>query len=498
MSMYEVGTVTGAANQAKVTGVTTKWSQTALGVQQGSILVVYRSGSADLYAIKSVDSDTQLTLTRNITTAFSGASYGIITSETASTSAFANQLASAFSLWRGVVEGWSAALTGSGNITLTDPITGNSVTVPAIKGMASVAGGNNFTGTQSVDSDDSGIILGKNGDIGLVKKNGTWGKLMVGKSTRFSLVKSANDRIAATDAQTEIFGISSSGNVDVTGKLNVLNGDVNTRSIELIASTPYIDFHYGSSSSDYTARIIQDASGQLSLEGANWRVAKDIRCAGAVVGTGEVSVGRQAPSSVTNGQIISASPLKSLILGRGANGDSRGAYAQFYIEEYVGYEHRAVIYLDGYGSQRAWTFRSDGSMEAQSFYCLGMRVRSWSAVGSGYLECIVDGTARGVNFFDSDERLKENIQDVKDGSASDIIRKIRPVSFKYKNTEHVVGKEYSFGVIAQEVEKIIPDLVNTHSDGGKALDPLAAIGLLLAANKELMDRVDELEKRFSK
>ncbi|HBU7526811.1 TPA: tail fiber domain-containing protein, partial [Klebsiella pneumoniae] len=130
MSMYEVGTVTGAANQTKVTGATTKWSQTALGIQQGSILVVYRSGNADLYAIKSVDSDTQLTLTRDITTAFSGASYGIITSETASTSAFANQLASAFSLWRSVVEGWSAALTSTGNITMTDPITGTSVTVP--------------------------------------------------------------------------------------------------------------------------------------------------------------------------------------------------------------------------------------------------------------------------------------------------------------------------------------------------------------------------------
>jgi hypothetical protein len=84
--MYEVGTVSGAVSQARVTGVTTKWSQTALGIQQGSILVVYRSGSTDLYAIKSVDSDTQLTLTRNITTAFSGASYGIITAETASTS----------------------------------------------------------------------------------------------------------------------------------------------------------------------------------------------------------------------------------------------------------------------------------------------------------------------------------------------------------------------------------------------------------------------------
>ncbi|MEG8640765.1 tail fiber domain-containing protein [Klebsiella pneumoniae] len=136
MAMYEVGTVTGAASQARVTGATTKWSQVALGILPGSILVVYRSGSADLYAIKSVDSDTQLTLTRNITTAFSGASYGIITAETASTSSFANQLASAFAFWRSVVEGWSMALTGSGDITMTDPIKGTSVTVPAVSGMA--------------------------------------------------------------------------------------------------------------------------------------------------------------------------------------------------------------------------------------------------------------------------------------------------------------------------------------------------------------------------
>lgn len=86
MAMYEVGTITGAANQAKVTGISTKWSETALGIQEGSILVIYRNGSADLYAIKSVNNDTQLTLTRNITTAFSGAKYGIITAETASTS----------------------------------------------------------------------------------------------------------------------------------------------------------------------------------------------------------------------------------------------------------------------------------------------------------------------------------------------------------------------------------------------------------------------------
>ncbi len=193
MAMYEVGTVTGAASQARVTGATTKWSQEALGILPGSILVVYRSGSADLYAIKSVDSDTQLTLTRNITTAFSGACYGIITAETASTSSFANQLASAFAFWRSVVEGWSMALTGSGDITLTDPITGKQVTVPAIAGMAKASdlnalakltGGNDLDGSQVITSDNAGFILGKNSDLALLKNRGKAGQLPLAREHR--------------------------------------------------------------------------------------------------------------------------------------------------------------------------------------------------------------------------------------------------------------------------------------------------------------------------
>lgn len=52
--------------------------------------------------------------------------------------------------------------------------------------------------------------------------------------------------------------------------------------------------------------------------------------------------------------------------------------------------------------------------------------------------------------------------------------------------------------IAQEVEKVLPELVNTLSDGHKALDPLAVLGLLLAANKELLARVETLEERLSR
>ncbi|HBU7341341.1 tail fiber domain-containing protein, partial [Klebsiella sp. BA397-4A_EMB] len=216
MAMYEVGTVTGAASQARVTGATTKWSQVALGILPGSILVVYRSGSADLYAIKSVDSDTQLTLTRNITTAFSGASYGIITAETASTSSFANQLASAFAFWRSVVEGWSMALTGSGNITLTDPITGKQVTVPAIAGMAKASdlnalakltGGNKLDGSQVITSDNAGFILGKNSDLALLKKQGQGGTIAVGSGTPFRVQRSRATTVSPADTFDDILVI---------------------------------------------------------------------------------------------------------------------------------------------------------------------------------------------------------------------------------------------------------------------------------------------------
>ncbi|MCJ1958171.1 tail fiber domain-containing protein [Klebsiella variicola] len=362
MAMYEVGTVTGAASQARVTGATTKWSQVALGIQPESILVVYRSGSADLYAIKSVDSDTQLTLTRNITTAFSGASYGIITAETASTSSFANQLASAFAFWRSVVEGWSMALTGSGNITLTDPITGKQVTVPAIAGMAKASdlnalakltGGNDLAGSQVITSDNAGFILGRNNDIGLVKKSGTYGKLMVGSGTRFSVVKGNKATISPEDTQTEIMGVDSAGNLAVPG--NISAGKYFAQAIELSMSTPYIDFHFNDSTADYTTRLIENVAGELTLEGA-------FMCKKHLYAWGALMARSVAPSNPANGQLITGAPFQSMIQGRGGFGDARGAVANYYVEESVGSEHRAVVYLDGYGRTDAWIFRAGGTI----------------------------------------------------------------------------------------------------------------------------------------
>ncbi|HBQ2880287.1 TPA: tail fiber domain-containing protein [Klebsiella quasipneumoniae subsp. quasipneumoniae] len=367
MAMYEVGTVTGAASQARVTGATTKWSQVALGILPGSILVVYRSGSADLYAIKSVDSDTQLTLTRNITTAFSGASYGIITAETASTSSFANQLASAFAFWRSVVEGWSMALTGSGNISLTDPITGKQVTVPAIAGMAKVSdlnalakltGGNKLDGSQVITSDNAGFILGKNSDLALLKKQGQGGTIAVGSGTQFRVQRSRATTVSpagtfddilviGTDNQTTLpGGLSAGGNIDNTSK-----GKVLTQAIELSMSTPYIDFHYNGSSADYTARLIHDRQNRLNAQVQSFWVTD-----------GRITASSTMPANPAIGTQLTSNPVRSLMAGRGAYGDVDGAYVQMYMEEQVGTEHRLVLYADGFGRTDAWIFRAGGTI----------------------------------------------------------------------------------------------------------------------------------------
>ncbi|HDG7611834.1 phage protein [Klebsiella pneumoniae] len=371
MAMYEVGTVTGAASQARVTGATTKWSQVALGILPGSILVVYRSGSADLYAIKSVDSDTQLTLTRNITTAFSGASYGIITAETASTSSFANQLASVFAFWRSVVEGWSMALTGSGNITLTDPITGKQVTVPAIAGMAKASdlnalakltGGNKLDGSQVITSDNAGFILGKNSDLALLKKQGQGGTIAVGSGTPFRVQRSRATTVSPADTFDDILVIDANNQTTLPGALsaggnidNTSKGKVLTQAIELSMSTPYIDFHFNDSTADYTTRLIENVAGELTLEGA-------FMCKKHLYAWGALMARSVAPSNPVNGQLITGAPFQSMIQGRGGFGDARGAVANYYVEESVGSEHRAVVYLDGYGRTDAWIFRSGGTV----------------------------------------------------------------------------------------------------------------------------------------
>ncbi len=91
----------------------------------------------------------------------------------------------------------------------------------------------------------------------------------------------------------------------------------------------------------------------------------------------------------------------------------------------------------------------------------------------------------------SDESLKDNVQTISD--ALDKVAQLRGVEYDRNDIE---GNPHQIGVIAQEVEKIIPEVVTTHDDGIKSVAYGNLVGLLIEAIKDLKNEVTELKARL--
>ena len=110
---------------------------------------------------------------------------------------------------------------------------------------------------------------------------------------------------------------------------------------------------------------------------------------------------------------------------------------------------------------------------------------------AGELRATNDITA----FYSSDISLKENIIEIP--SALDMVDKIRGVFFDWKDDyiDSKGGEDGYFmrkkdvGLIAQEVEAVLPEVVGTRKDGIKAIKYDRLVPLLLQAIKELKEKI---------
>lgn len=94
----------------------------------------------------------------------------------------------------------------------------------------------------------------------------------------------------------------------------------------------------------------------------------------------------------------------------------------------------------------------------------------------------------GVPAVSSDQRLKSNVETIY--SALDLNRNLRGVTFNY-----LAQNEPSMGVIAQEVEPILPDIVKTTDDGYKMVNYYALSGLFIECIKSLEQKIEKLEQQ---
>lgn len=97
-------------------------------------------------------------------------------------------------------------------------------------------------------------------------------------------------------------------------------------------------------------------------------------------------------------------------------------------------------------------------------------------------------TASGNVTAFSDGRLKEDIREITDAVAK--LQSIRGVTYRMRD-----AKERRAGVIAQEVQKVLPEVVFEHDDGYLHVAYGNIVSILISAVKELAARVEELEKR---
>ncbi len=106
--------------------------------------------------------------------------------------------------------------------------------------------------------------------------------------------------------------------------------------------------------------------------------------------------------------------------------------------------------------------------------------------GGGVLQI----NAGGI-FATSDKRFKTNIKTIE--NATEKVNQIDGISYNWKEGEQTL----QFGVIAQELEKVFPNLVQTNDKGYKSVNYIGLIPVLLEAIKEQQKQIEALNDKVN-
>jgi len=105
-------------------------------------------------------------------------------------------------------------------------------------------------------------------------------------------------------------------------------------------------------------------------------------------------------------------------------------------------------------------------------------------------DVLATGNVTALQFTStSDRNQKKNITPIKD--AINIVNQLEGVRFNW-----VESNKPSIGVIAQDIERILPEVVETNQNGTKSVLYGNIIGVLIEAIKEQQIQIQELERKL--
>ena len=423
-------------------------------------------------------------------------------------------------------------------------------------------------------NDNSFILMGKDSDLGFVKKSGAGSKLVFASGKTFTVAKSSATAISnpASETYTDVFKVDADGNQTVYGNAQVnrqltvsssatVNGIINANGGIIVPTTKYVQIADAPTQNnqatnkkyvdDKVASAISNAgdtylplaggtvTGRLTITGDQLKTTSlwttgDAAVNGVLTVDGKARFNQEFSVSTSvnvqndgnshlffrkadgteKGLLWADDPGNVSIRASGASGPvwnfwnsgscqfpgaisnyngissttnypgggigsylntsglvtrfSNGAYASLYFQEYVGNYHQAILNVNGYGQDNSFYFRAGGD-----FFCTR------------------NGSFDNVEIR-SDRRAKSDIKVIE--NALEKVESLSGNTYELHNTSG--GTTRSAGLIAQEVQEILPEAVtqDNEEDGGMLrLNYNSVIALLVESVKELSAEVKELK-----
>lgn len=232
--------------------------------------------------------------------------------------------------------------------------------------------------------------------------------------------------------------------------------------------------------------------GTLSVTGVATFTAAPVFSSGTASQSLELDASKNVVTAAITGTgsyVKSASPtLTGTITAAAANFSGLLSVAGVFIGAgtYAGGAGANHVVLDINAPQsRVFCIGSDTSTNGQ-FYVKSLRSNDTNSVDLLALTTTSGTVPFAAWTYGSDERLKENIEDLDLGL--DEVCALRPRRFDYKE-----GAKKQIGFVAQEVETLVPDAVSPMANGFLGLRSEMVVPLLVNAVRTLKERIEVLE-----